>query len=239
MVKTDAAPPNKAAVGAFLQVWACSASFSPLAGRGGRGRWSCAVEATQAWADDVVLPSLAGRGGEERGWRGSCCSASAWKQVAGVLACWRRPPFLLPLDGRGGEGSWSLVGLRDAVPRRRQVSSKLKLRQIPSVGVERRRYPWPKGPLRTSRALAPRIVFLQAVMPSWRPSDLDMATHPAVGPSGVVPGAGASGHGSRSCVGCGGEEGPDCFSFSLFGVLLVICEGLLFVRVLFINLPTE
>jgi hypothetical protein len=48
-------------------------------------------------------------------------------------------------------------------------AKKLKLRQITSVGVQSRRYPWPGGTLRTSDDDAPRrFYFFQAFVPLRR-----------------------------------------------------------------------
>jgi hypothetical protein len=48
--------------------------------------------------------------------------------------------------------------------------------------------------------------------------------HPSDEASGVVPGVAASDRGPRFSQWCGGEEGLDCFSLYLFGVLLVIFQ---------------
>jgi hypothetical protein len=101
-----------------------------------------------------------------------------------------------------------------------------------------RRYPWPRGPRRTSAAQAPRLsFFLQAVEPMRRILDLDMATHPGGEPSGVVPGVAARGRRPRSRCASDGEEGFDRFLAPPSGVLLVKFEDQLFLRVLFVIVP--
>lgn len=227
---------------AFLQVWILPALFSPPAGRGGEGWWRRAGGSALVSVGGDVLLSQAGRGGEERRHCDTCYPAPAWKLAHGTGYCEKHRSFLPPLDCRGGEGRRRWEWMLTAGPRR-QNSKKLDLRQIPSDGYESRCYPWPRGPLRASRARALRIVLLQAVLPIWRSIDPSTATHPDGGPSGVVPGAAASGRALRSSQRRGGEEGPDCSPVFSARVFLVKLEGLfallVFVRVLFVRIPTE
>jgi hypothetical protein len=153
------------------------------------------------------------------------------------------PSLLLPLDGCGGEGRISREVRQEAELRRQWYAKKLKLRQIPSVNVHRRRYPWSRGPPRTADEAAPRrFYFLQTFVPLRRIFDLGMATHPDDEPSGVVPGVTASDCGSRSSQRRGGE-GLGCFPFYLSRVLLVIlqdfCASFVLARVLFVIVPAD
>jgi hypothetical protein len=116
-------------------------------------------------------------------------------------------------------------------------------RQISSAGDVRRRYSWPRGPLRTSEEPAPgTIYFLQADVLKGKIFDLGVVIHPGGEPSGEVPGVAARDHGPRSCR-RGGEEGPDCFLFNLFGFLFVkstdSCANVPKAKVLLVIVPTD
>jgi hypothetical protein len=208
--KSATTPSNKSAVVFFLQVWILPAVSPPLAGRGGEGRWRCTGGSTPVRAAGAPHPPLAGLGGEGKGWCSSWRSDQAWERIPGAAAC--RPDLLHPpsLAGRGGEGRRSWVWMLLVSSRRLLSPLNLKMWLIPSGGEEHRRYPWPRGPHRTSGVPAPRsYLFLQAVMPMQRISDLDTTIHPGSGPSGVVPGVVVSGRCSRSWRSSSGEEGPD------------------------------
>jgi hypothetical protein len=187
--------------------------------------------------DEALLPPLAGLGGRGSGRHSSGRPFLARKLIPGAVACGPALPLPLSPAGRGGEGSgW--VWAPPACPRRQPGLLKLLLRLIPSGGEVCRRYPWPRGPRRTSAAQAPRLsFFLQAVEPMRRILDLDTAIHPGGEPSGVVPGVAARGHRPRSRCACDGEEGPDRVSGPLFGVLLVNFKDQLFLKVLFVIVP--
>jgi hypothetical protein len=188
------------------------------------------------------LPPLVSLGGERKGWRSSWRSDQAWECIPGTTAC--RPDLLHPpsLAGRGGEGRRSWVWMLLVSSWRLWSPLKLKMRLIPSGGEEHRRYPWPRGPHRTSGVLDPRCsLFLQAVLPTRRIFDLDTAIHPGGRPSGVVPGVVVSSRCSRSWHPSGGEEGPDRCLAPPLGVLLAKYENLLVIcslfRFLFVIIP--
>jgi hypothetical protein len=186
-------------------------------------------------ADRTLLPPLAGLGG---GGSGRCSSWGpflARKLISGAVAYGPSLPHPPAPAGRGGEGRSRWVRVLPACPRRQRSLKKLKLRPIPSGGEERRRYPWPRGPHRTSGAQAPRLsLFLQAFAPMRRILDLDTATHPGGEPSGVVPSVAARGRRPRSWCSSDGEEGPDRCLAPPSRVLLVKFEDQLFPRVLFV-----
>jgi hypothetical protein len=107
-----------------------------------------------------------------------------------------------------------------AGPRRQRGLMKLKLRSIPSDNEEHGRYPWPRGPHRTSRVQAPRSsLLLQATEPMRRISDLVTAFHTGGEPSGVVPSVAARGRCSRSWRSSDGE-GPNRCLAPASGVLV-------------------
>jgi hypothetical protein len=197
--KSATTPSNKSAAVFFLQVWTLSAVSPPLAGRGGEGRWRCTGGSTPVRAAGAPLPPLAGLGGEGKGRRSSWRSDQVWERIPGAAACQPdllHTPSLVVCDN---EGRMSWVWMLLVSFRRLWSPLMLKMRLIPSGGEEHRRYPWPRGPHRTSRVLAPRsYLFLQAVMPMRRIFDLDTTIHPGGGPSGVVPGVVVSGRCSRS-----------------------------------------
>jgi hypothetical protein len=132
--------------------------------------------------------------------------------------------------------------MQEAELRRQCDAKKLDLRQISSVDDSSLQYPWPRGPLRTSRESVPgRIYFLQAFVPLWRIYNLGTVTHPGGEPSGVVPGIAASDCGPRSSQRRGGE-GLNCFSFYLYRVHLIIlqdfCPAVVQAKVLYVIVPT-
>jgi hypothetical protein len=234
-VKRATAPSNKSSVSVFLQVWLLAAMLSPLSGRGGMGRWSCVAGLALARADGALLPPLAGLGGPGSGRRRSWRPFLARKLIPGAVACGPVLPRPPSPAGRGGEGRSGWVWAPLACPRRQPGLLKLLLRQIPSGDEVCRRYPWPRGPCRTSAAQAPRLsFFLQAVEPMRRILDLDTAIHPGGEPSGIVPGVAAKGRRPRLRCASDGEEGLDRFSAPPSGVLLVKFKDQLFLRVLFV-----
>jgi hypothetical protein len=116
-------------------------------------------------------------------------------------------------------------------------------RQISSASVVRRRYSWPRGPLRTSEVLAPgNFYFLQADELKGKIFDPGVVTHPGDEPSGAVPGVATRGHGPRSSR-RGGEQGPDRFLVFLSGFLFVknldSCPIVLKAKVLLVIVPTD
>jgi len=172
--------------------------------------WICVSRAVQLL--------LADRGGEGKVGTAAAVSCSSRRWSPRHHSSGSRDSLLLSA-GYGGEGEAEFAsGLTDGEGRRgrevvlvllsrhQPVSVKLKLRKFPSDGEERRRYLWPRGPLRTSRVVAPRIFLLQAELPTRRSIDLNTAIHPDGGPSGVVPGVAASGRVARSWNRLGGDE---------------------------------
>jgi hypothetical protein len=240
--KSSTTPSNKSAVVFFLQVRTLSNDSLSLTGRGGGGRWRCKGGSSPVRAAESLLPPLAGLGGEGMGRHRSWHSDQARKHIPGVAA-YQPDLFLSPsLAGRGGEERRSWACMLLVCFKHLWSPLKLKMRSIPSGGEEHRRYPWPRGPHRTSRVPAPRSnLFLQADMPTWRFTDLGTAIHPGGGPSGVVPSVVVSGRWSGSWCSSGREEGPDCFSAPPSGGLLVKSEDLTVIRCmlrfLFVILP--
>jgi hypothetical protein len=179
-VKRATAPFNESAISVFQQVWLLAAVSSPLSGQGGKGRWRCVAGSALVRADRALLPPLAGLGGGGSGRCSSWRPFLARKLISGVVACGPSLPHPPSPTGRGGEGGSGWVRVLPACPRRHRSLKKLKLRPIPSGGEERRRYPWPRGPRRTSGAQAPRLsLFLQAFAPMRRILVHDTATHPS------------------------------------------------------------
>jgi hypothetical protein len=171
--------------------------------------------------DRAVLPPLADLGGERSGRRSSWRLDPARKLITSVVACRPGLPHLPSPDARGGKGRRRWAWVRLTGSRRQRDLMKLKMRLIPSDGEEHRRYPWPRGPHRTSRVPALRsFLFLQAVESMRRISDLFTVIHPDGEPSGVVPGVAANGRCSRSWRSSGGDEGPDCYLAPRLGSFL-------------------
>jgi hypothetical protein len=217
----------------------------PLAGHGGEGEGRC----SPCHAVELLL---AGRGGEEE--RPSCVFSLEEQRprylslALSLTSSWAS--LLPPPCGRGDRQEGERPGVRRSGARRHTcervvlTSSEAHYRrQISSGGVLRRRYHWPRGPLRTSEGTAPgSIYFLQAQVLKGKIFNLGVVIHPGGGPSGLVPGVAVSDHGPRFNHRCGGEEGPDCFVFYLSGFLSVIsldsCAIVTKAKVLFVNVPT-
>jgi hypothetical protein len=242
-VMSSATPFNNPAAAFFLQVRYRPEASLPFTDRGGEGRWRCKGGSSPVRVAGTQLPPLAGLGGEGMRRFRSGRSDQAWKLIQGAVAF---QPDRFPSSSLAGRGGEERRG-RDCMllVRFKHLWSplKLKMRSIPSGGEEHRRYPWPRGPHRTSRVPAPRRnLFLQADMPTWRFTDLDTTIHPGGGPSGVVPGVVVSGWWSGSWCSSGGEEVPDCFSVLASGGLLVKSEDLTVIRCmlrfLFVIMPT-
>lgn len=149
------------------------------------------------------------------------------------------PPLLSTASGHHGGGSWvakleagAWGGNREARLRRKSTKDRFA-----DVICGRWR------PLRAAVYGRHRsFFFLLAVMPFRRIFGLSSTTHADGGPSGVVPGVVVGGRASRSAQSCfGGDEGPDRFFSVISKVFLVKSEGkvldVVFVRVLFVNLP--
>jgi hypothetical protein len=160
---------NKVGVADLLLPRCCEAE-PPLNGHGGEGEGRCFLRRTTELL-------LAGRGGEEK--RRSCKLSPAERRswyfslTLGLVNPWAALP---PPCGRRDRQEGASPRVRRSRVRRHTseravliTSEALNRRQIPSVGVFSRRYPWPRGPLRTSGEFAPgRINFLQALVPWWK-----------------------------------------------------------------------